>query len=55
MPAIVPKNVARVAALIAIFRLNNNAEMTWSFFHSSTYQRVENPPQIVASFESLKE
>ncbi len=54
-PAIVPRIVAMVAELNAMRRLSNAASSTCSFLKSSPYQRVENPPQIVAILESLNE
>ena len=46
---------AIVAEVNAIRRLRNAASRICSFRNSSPYQRVENPPQIVARRESLNE
>ena len=54
-PDMVPRSVARVADVTAILRLNKRASIICSFRNNSPYHRVENPPQTVASRESLNE
>jgi hypothetical protein len=54
-PDIVPRTVANVAEVIAIFTLRNRASRICSLRNNSPYHRVENPPHTVASRESLNE
>ena len=51
----VPNTVASVADVAAMRKLRNVASRICSFLNSSPYQRVEKPPQTVASRESLNE
>jgi hypothetical protein len=55
IPASVPKITARVAEIVATFKLVNIADIKSSSFHSSEYHLAEKPPQTVTSLESLNE
>ena len=55
IPANVPIIVANVALTAAIRKLKRAAFKILSLLNSSMYHRMDQPPQIVTSLESLKE
>ncbi|GHD68229.1 hypothetical protein GCM10007164_09590 [Luteimonas padinae] len=54
-PQAVPRNTAAVAVSAAIRKLRCTASSSCWFSSSAVYQRVENPPQTVATREALNE
>ena len=51
----VPKMVAKVALVAAIFKLSSAASIICSLLNSAAYQRSENPPHTEAMADWLNE